>query len=591
MFNTNVMNTISIPRPRPRSFLPEDFKVSAWSEMEPYYSELLDREILSVEDLEKWVLDRSELDAVVSEDFSWRYIKITVDSGDEAAADLYQVAVEELAPKVKSFENDLDRKMVACPFLDQLDPDKYAVHIRGVRNSVKLFHEKNVELAKDIQLKSKEYVKIFSEMTIGVDGKQMTLHKASTLLEETNRRYRKSVYHKIHKRILKDNSGLEDLFDQLLAKRHQMALNAGFQNFRDYKFQALGRFDYTVRDCEQFHESIKTEIIPLADQLNQYRKQSLGLKELRPWDLFVDPTRMSPLRPFDKIEELLERTISSLSHIHPLFGEVIEIMREMGHLDLETRRGKRHGGYNMPLHLSGVPFVFMNATNSLSDLRTLMHESGHAIHSYLARGFKLKSAKQVPSEVAELAAMTMELLSMEHWHVFFENEEELRRAHVYQLEYILKVLPWIATIDKFQHWIYTNPEHSRQDRIDNWKRIFKEFNSTYVNHQGWKSTWITCGISNFIFSKYRFITSNTVWLNSVPSQYGSDTGRILVRLSGNTPTPLNWDTLVRSEKSIRKRVLPSIFPGNASDNWGNSSRRSWISCWTKEISCFYWFLS
>ncbi len=464
--------------------MPQKFKVSVWSELQPYYSELLNREIHSAEELEQWILDRSELDAVVSEDFSWRYINITVDSANSEAADLYQIAVEELAPQVTSFGNDLDKKLVACPFMDQLDKEKYAIHLRGVKNSVDLFREANVELAKEIQLKSKEYVKIFAEMTIGVDGKQMTLHKASTLLEETDRKYRKTVYHKINKRILKDNAGLEDLFDDLLAKRHQMALNAGYPNFRDYKFQALGRFDYSVKDCEQFHESIKTEIIPLADQLNDYRKETLGLKTLRPWDLFVDPTGLAPLRPFNKIQDLVNKTVKSLSKINPLFGEVIEIMREMGHLDLETRKGKRVGGYNMPLHLSGVPFVFMNATNSLSDLRTLMHESGHAVHSYLARGYKLKSAKLMPSEVAELAAMTMELLSMEHWDVFFEDEQELKRAHVYQLEYILKVLPWIATIDKFQHWVYTNPLHSREERKENWKRIFREFNSSYVDHSG-----------------------------------------------------------------------------------------------------------
>ncbi len=476
------MNILTIPRPRQKKYLPKNFKVSVWPKLRSYYDELLTREIDSVEELEQWILDRSELDAVVSEDFSWRYIKVTVDSGDEEAAKRYQHAVEELAPKVTSFENDLDKKLVSSPFIGQLDDDKYFTHLRGVRNAVNLYQEANLALAKDIQLKSKEYVKIFSEMTVGVDGKQMTLHKASTLLEETSRKYRESVYHKINRRILEHTEDLESLFDNLLEKRHQMALNAGFSNFRDFKFQALGRFDYTVDDCVQFHESIKSEIIPLANQLNQYRKESLELEQLRPWDMFVDPLGLPPLRPFGSINDLLDRTVQCLSNVHPMFGEVIVIMSDMGHLDLETRKGKRHGGYNMPLHLSGVPFIFMNATNSLSDLRTLMHESGHAVHSFLTRDFKLKSAKRVPSEVAELAAMTMELLTMEHWGVFFENEEELNRAHVYQLEYILKVLPWIATIDKFQHWIYTNPGHSRLERKENWKRIFKEFNSQLVDH-------------------------------------------------------------------------------------------------------------
>ena len=216
--------------------------------------------------------------------------------------------------------------------------------------------------------------------------------------------------------------------------------------------------------------------------MNSHRKDALELNSLKPWDLFVDPSGCAPLRPFDSIDELLNKTVDCLSDIDPMFGEVIEIMNEMGHLDLETRSGKRHGGYNMPLHLSGIPFVFMNASNSLSDLRTLMHESGHAVHSYLTKEYPLKSSKRVPSEVAELAAMTMELLSMEHWGVFFKDDKELKRAHVYQLEYILKVLPWIATIDKFQHWLYKNPEHTRDQRKSNWKRIHREFSSAFVDH-------------------------------------------------------------------------------------------------------------
>ena len=476
------MDVIALPPPRKREFLPEEFKITVWSRLKPYYNELLNRPVNSVQDLETWILDKSELDAIVSEMFSWRYINITVDSSDQKAAELYNYAVQELAPKITAFENDLNRKLVRSPFINQLNEKEYSIHIRGIKNSVALFKDENIPLATEVQLKSKEYVKVFSEMTIGVDGTQMTLQKASSLLEEQDRDYREAVYHKIHRRILQNTEYLEDLFDDLLAKRHQMALNAGFENFRDYKFHALGRFDYTVEDCFDFHDSIANEILPLVDQFNKLRKETLKLDTLRPWDLFVDASGKDPLRPFNKIDELVDNTVKCLHNLNPFFGDSVAVMQEMGHLDLESRHGKRPGAYNMPLHLTGVPFIFMNATTSLSDLRTLMHESGHAIHSFLTRDYKLKSAKRVPSEVAELAAMTMELLTMKHWNIFFDSEEDLRRAQVFQLEYILKVLPWIATIDKFQHWIYTNPGHSREERKENWIRIFKEFSSKHVDH-------------------------------------------------------------------------------------------------------------
>lgn len=480
----NLKTATVLQQEKERTFVPKEFKVTTWSKLKPYYNELLNRPIQSREELEQWIKDKSELDAVVSEAFSWRYISITVNSNDEKAEALYQYAVQELAPKITSFEHALNKKLVGCPFSDQLDNKRYGIHLRSIYNAVNLFREENIPLATDIQMKSKQYVKIFSEMTIGVDGKQMTLQKASSLLEETDRDYREGVYHKIHQRILQDTDQLEDLFDHLLHLRHKMALNAGFDNFRDFKFQALGRFDYSVEDCYDFHESIKSEIVPLIDELNAYRKESLELDKLRPWDLFVDPVGDTPLRPFDTIDDLVEKVIFCMDKLHPEFGKTIAIMRDKGHLDLEARPAKRPGGYNMPLHLTGLPFIFMNATTSLSDMRTLMHEGGHAVHSYLTRHYKLKSAKRVPSEVAELAAMSMELLTMEYWDTFFPDPEELRRAKIAQLEYVLKVLPWIATIDKFQHWAYSNPGHNREERVKNWMSIMAEFNSTIIDHSG-----------------------------------------------------------------------------------------------------------
>lgn len=478
------MEILTIPEPRKREFLPKEFKVTVWSKLKPYFNELLHRDISSSEELERWLLDWSELDAIIAESFSWRYIKVSVNSADEKAAELYQYAVQELAPKIDDFDDQLNRKLLSSPFLNTLDPEKYFTHIRGVRNALNLFRKENVDLSTEVQMKSKAYVKLFSEMTIGVNGNQMTLNKASSLMEESDRGYRETVYNKIHQKLINHTEELDDLFDELLRIRHQIALNAGFENYRDYKFQSLGRFDYTVQDCFDFHESIKKEILPVVDSLNEYRKSALGVNTLRPWDLHVDPIGGQPLKPFKDVNELVDKSIISLSRLNPAFGEVTEIMREMGHLDLEARPGKKPGGYNMPLLVTGVPFVFMNASNSLSDLRTFMHESGHAIHSYLIRDYKMRTVKRVPSEVSELAAMSMELLSMAHWDVFFPEESDLKRAKFYQLEYVLKVLPWIAIIDKFQHWLYTNPGHNRDERKAEWKRIFREFNSNLVDHSG-----------------------------------------------------------------------------------------------------------
>lgn len=478
------MTATTLPLPRQKEYLPKGFKLTVWSKLKPYYEELLKRPIDSVAALENWIMDRSELDATVGEAFAWRYIKVTVDNTDTQATELYTYAVQELYPRMAAFDNELNEKLVASPFLEALDYEMFSIYIRTISNAVALFSSENIPLSTEVQLKSREYGKIFSEMTIGMNGRQMTLQKAGALLEEPDRNYREAIYHKISLRVLQDSSQLEDLFDELLIKRHQIAQNAGFDNFRDYKFKALGRFDYTVEDCLNFHQSIATEILPLVDELNTYRCKALNLDALRPWDLNVDTGGRLPLHPFNDASELLEKAIVCLSELDPLFGEVLRIMQQMGHLDLESRPGKRPGGYNMPLHLSGIPFIFMNATHLLADLRTLMHESGHAIHSYLTRDQKLGASKRLPSEIAELAAMTMELLALEHWDVFFDKEEDLRRAKISQLENVLRILPWIATVDKFQHWAYTHPNHTREERKAEWMKIYLEFNPNNIDRRG-----------------------------------------------------------------------------------------------------------
>ncbi|MDX1942803.1 MAG: M3 family oligoendopeptidase [Saprospiraceae bacterium] len=478
------MDVVTLPYPRKKEFLPEGFKITVWSKLKPYYETLLKRPIHSTDELEQWIWDKTELDAIVGETFAWRYIQITVNSSDQSAAELYHYTVQELYPRIASIENELHKKLISCPFVAYLDSETFFTYLRNIRNSVELYHAANLPLSTEVQLRSREYGKLFSEMTIGMNGKQMTLQKANALLEETDRSCREAVYHKINTRILQDAEQLENLFDELLLKRQQIAANAGFENFRDYKFKSLGRFDYTVEDCLHFHNSIASEILPLVEDINEYRQKALKLSILRPWDLNVDTGGKEPLRPFSNADDLLEKSIACLSNLHPIFGEVLFIMKTMKHLDIESRPGKRPGAYNMPLHLSGVPFIFMNATYLQNDIRTLMHESGHAIHSYLIRNQKLNASKSLPSEIAELASMTMELLVMEHWDVFFENEADLRRAKIIQLENVLRILPWIATIDKFQHWLYTHPQHTRAERKREWMKIYVEFNPKNINREG-----------------------------------------------------------------------------------------------------------
>jgi oligoendopeptidase F len=248
-------------------------------------------------------------------------------------------------------------------------------------------------------------------------------------------------------------------------------------------FDSLGRFDYTPEQCFDFHNSIEKYIVPLIDDFNLKRKQSLGYEVLKPWDMDVDPEQKVPLHPYKNADELIQKTIALFEEIMPEFGKVIRLMQERGHLDLDSRIGKAPGGYNYPLHQSSLPFIFMNSAGTLRDMVTMMHEGGHAVHSWLSRNLELGAFKSTPSEIAEVASMAMELISMEHWNHFFNDAEELKRARKYQLEKILSILPWIAIVDAFQNWIYTHPQHSAEERKATWLDLLQRFEGNVVDRR------------------------------------------------------------------------------------------------------------
>jgi oligoendopeptidase F len=381
--------------------------------------------------------------------------------------------------------DQLNKKAAASLYLTQLSTEPgYDIMIRSLKKEIEIFREKNVPLYTEISTETQKFAQISGAMTVTIDDEEMTLPQAGVLLMSTDRAKRELVYHAVAERRLQDKDKLNELFSTLITLRHQVANNADFENFRDYMFKSMGRFDYTPQDCFNFHQAIQHEVVPILNTLSAERKAALKISSLRPWDKAVDAEGREALKPFGNGKELADKTIEVFSRLDPFLGQCLTIMKSMGHLDLESRKGKAPGGYNYPLSEIGVPFIFMNATSTLRDMVTIMHEGGHAIHNFLTRELELNDFKSTPSEVAELASMSMELISMDHWDVFFTNESELKRAKREHLEDIIETLPWVATIDKFQHWIYENPGHSLDERKSAWNRIFDEFADTVTDWSG-----------------------------------------------------------------------------------------------------------
>lgn len=468
----------------PRQFLPNDFTVTNWEVLEPYFKNLLERPLDSPEALEAWLKDSSELEAVISEDACWRQIKMTCDTENKSLEEAFVFFVTQVQPKIQPYADKLNRKLVECPFTATLDQQKYFTYLRSVKKSIDLFREENIPLQSELSVLGQQFGVISGKMTVEVDGKDYTLQQAAKFLENHDRSLRESVYRKINERRLADKDALNDLYSQLVQKRQQVAVNAGFANYRDYKFVEMGRFDYSKEDCFAFHESVKQYVLPLVDKIYEGKKKKLGLDTLRPWDLEAEPAGTAPLRPFQTGEELLSKSIACFEKIRPFFADCLRRMNEMHRFDLESRKGKAPGGYNCPLAETGAPFIFMNAAGQMSDVTTMVHEGGHAVHSFLAHPLELSAFKEYPMEIAEVASMAMELFSMDYWDTFFANEDDLKRAKEHQLERVITIFPWIATIDKFQHWVYEHPAHTVREREKAWMDVLGEFSSKVIDFSG-----------------------------------------------------------------------------------------------------------
>ncbi len=468
----------------PHHFLPKDFVLTDWDSLEPYFKALLERKITQKQDLEQWMQDLSELEAFISEDACWRQIKMTCDTTDASLEAAFTFFCMEIQPKIQPYADSLNKKLIQCSFTAELDEKEYYTYLRSVKKSIELFRAENIPLQAELSVLQQQYGTIAGKMTITVDDKEYTLQQAAQFLESEDRSKRESVYMKIQERRLQDQQAMHDLFTSLIEKRHQVALNAGFQNYRDYKFVELGRFDYSKEDCYQFHEAVKLHVLPIIDKIYARKKQKLGLDTLKPWDTEAEPAGTSPLRPFTDGKDLYEKTVTCFEQLNPFFADCLKKMNDLKHFDLESRKGKAPGGYNCPLAESGAPFIFMNAAGQMSDVTTMVHEGGHAVHSFLAHPLALSAFKEYPMEIAEVASMAMELFTMNHWQSFFDNAADLQRAKEHQLERTITIFPWIAIIDKFQHWIYEHPAHTIQERTDAWVSIAKEFSTHSIDYSG-----------------------------------------------------------------------------------------------------------
>lgn len=517
----------------------------SWKQIEPYFQELT-AGTLDEKSLPGFLADWSKLSKLMDELYERLYDATTKDTSDQEAEQRYANYLDHIRPQVKAGEQKLKGKLLSSG----ISPAGYEVPLRDLRAQADLFRDENLPLLSEDKKLAIEYDKIVGAQTVIWDGEEMTLPQLESVYQDPDRTRRERAWRLAAERQLADRGAINDLWDKMLALRVQIAENAGLANFRAYRWRELLRFDYTPQDCFQFHQAIKDVIVPAAQSIYEKRRQRLGVTELRPWDLQVDPFGQPPLKPFTSIEELEAKTNQIFSQVDAKLGAYFGIMRDEGLLDLENRKNKAPGGYCNHYLAAERPYIFTNAVGIHDDVQTLLHEGGHAFHAFEC-GHLPFFFLDVPSEIAEVASMSMELLAAPYLTAElggFYSPEESARARIQFLESILLFWPYMAVVDAFQHWVYENQSiaNDPQKCDDQWAQLWEQFMPD-VDWSGLEDEMVTGWHRKlhifeepFYYVEYGLaqLAAIQVWRNSLSDQAGAVAAyRQALSLGTSVPLP------------------------------------------------------
>lgn len=456
----------------------QEFGSWTWEQIAPYYDDLASRP-LSAETVNSWLADWTSIAALVDELNTWYSIATTVNTADSDTQDRYTAFLDHIRPHAADAEQRLKEKLLASG----LEPSGFEMPLRKLRTDAALYREANIPLLSDLRKLDLEYDGIAGARTVTWEGEEVPLSRVRPALFDPDRDRRERAYRTMRTRVIHDTPQLGDLWRRMVELRAQVAANAGYPNYREYRWQQLYRYDYTPDDAKRFHDAIAEVIVPAVTRLNARRREQLGVATLRPWDMDVNPTGKPALHPYQTVEELETKTSAVFSHVDPQFGRYFETMRAEKLLDLDSRKNKAPGGYSLCYNVIHRPFIFMNGAGTHDDVQTLLHEGGHAFNSFEMAPLPYLQQRQeemLPAEFAEVASMGMELLASPYLtqrYGGFYTEAQAARARSENLAVVLSGWLHIAMIDGLQHWMYEHQEAAADiERCDDhWVTLVDRF--------------------------------------------------------------------------------------------------------------------
>ncbi|MEO8083698.1 MAG: M3 family oligoendopeptidase [Ardenticatenales bacterium] len=459
----------------------QPFQAWPWAQIAPYYADLAERP-LSQSTLKAWLADWTQLSFLIYETGARLHLAHTQDTANAAAEAAFFRYLDEIRPSAAAAEQALKLKLLASG----LSTDGLAVPLRNIKAEADLYREENLPLLVEESKLGSRYDKTIGAQTVEWEGNEVPLPQLRPILAGTDRDRRMAAWRKMADRRLVDRAALNDLWRELHALRQRVAANAGHPDYRSYMWQAKQRFDYSPADCATFHAAIETVCVPAATRIYERHRMRLGVSSLRPWDMTngefsrpADAPGTVPLKPYRDGGELLDKSAAIFDQVDPSLGGQYRTMIREGLLDAENRKGKAPGGYCTYFPVAKRPFIFMNAVGLHDDVQTMLHEAGHAFHAFASSDLPFAPQLESPMEFNEVASMAMELLAAPYLTADrggFYDDGGAARARIEHLESTILFWPYMAVVDAFQQWAYTDPAGADPDACDEtWRSLWRRF--------------------------------------------------------------------------------------------------------------------
>ena len=447
----------------------------SWPDFERHYASLL-RRPLHEDVVGEFLGDWTRLDELLEETFARLHVAITVNTADAEAEKRYHTFLETIYPASEEAEQKLKMRLLDTGLV----PDGFELPLRRMRTESEIFREENLPLLIQEHKLANEYDKVVGGQTVEWEGREITVVQLRPHYQNVDRSVREMAWRTATRRQLEDRQAINKLWGEFIAVRRELAANAGFSDYRSFRWMQMLRYDYTPQDCLRFHEAIEKIVVPAAFKICEKRRDRLGLTSLRPWDMDVDTRGRPPLQPFQEVGELKAGVSRIFHRLDPVLGDYFDIMVREGLLDLENRKNKAPGGYCTEFAAAKRPFIFMNAVGLHGDVQTLLHESGHSFHAFERNNLPYIQQRQVGMEFSEVASMGMELLAMPYLtrqQGGFYSSEDADRALVEHLESVVLFWPYMAIVDAFQHWVYENVRDAQDPSCcdTQWSRLCERF--------------------------------------------------------------------------------------------------------------------